>query len=162
MAEESISLKPFLIGDPPNKALSACAAAATAALKTELVDVGALDGRDLSTEIPEKLEQIFDIRLTDVLAAWKDYQELTECADPTTHPADETTTLPMVDHCIETSCGPASMSSLARGRRSASHSRLAEGWSSRLLSSRSKTPPFGQSVSALAEPREASNARGSR
>jgi len=107
MAEESISLKPFLLGDPPNKALSECVVAATAALDAGLVDLGALDWRDLTTEIAQKLEQMFDIRLTDVLAsAWKDYEALTECADPTKHPADETISLPMVEHRIETSLRP--------------------------------------------------------
>ncbi len=107
MAEESISLKPFLLGDPPNAALSQCVAAATAALNTGIVDLGALDWRDLATEIAEKLEQMFDIRLTDVLAsAWKDYEELRECADPAKHPADETISLPMVDHRIETTLRP--------------------------------------------------------
>ncbi len=107
MAEESISLKPFLLGDPPNKALSECAAAATAALNTGLVGLGTLDWAELATEIGEKLEEMFDIRLSDVLtAAWKDYQALTECADRTKHPADETIRLPMVDHSIETTLRP--------------------------------------------------------
>jgi hypothetical protein len=107
MAEESISLKPFLLGDPPNKALSECAAAAAAALNTGLVGLGALDWAGLATEIGEKLEQMFDIRLSDVLAAaWKDYQALTDCADRTKHPADETIRLPMVDHRIETILRP--------------------------------------------------------
>ena len=106
MAEESISLKPFLLGDPPDKALSECAAA-TAALNTGLVGLGALDWAELATEISEKLEQMFDIRLTDVLAtAWKDYQALAECADPSKHPAGETIRLPMVDHSIETTLRP--------------------------------------------------------
>jgi hypothetical protein len=107
MAEESISLKPFLLGDPPNKALSECVGAVTAALNTGLFDLGALDLRDLATEIAQKLEEMFDIRLTDVLAsAWKDYQALTECADPAKHPADETISLPLVDHSIETNLRP--------------------------------------------------------
>jgi hypothetical protein len=107
MAEESISLKPFLLGDPPNKALSECTAAAAAALKTGLVDLSALDWRDLATEITQKLEEMFDIRLTDVLAsAWKDYEALNDCADSAKHPADETISLPMVQHRIETSLRP--------------------------------------------------------
>lgn len=163
MAEESISLKPFLLGDPPNKALSECAAAAAAALKTGLVDLGALDWRDLATEITQKLEEMFDIRLTDVLAsAWKDYEALNDCADPAKHPADETISLPMVQHRIETSCGPASTSPSALSRRSALHSRSPVGSSSKASSSRSKMPPFWQSGSARAAPKEASNARGSR
>jgi hypothetical protein len=107
MTEESISLKPFLLGDPPNAGLSKCVAAATAALNTGIVDLGALDRRDLAIEIAEKLEQMFDIRLIEVLAsAWKHCEELSECADPTKHPADETISLPMVDHRIEEILGP--------------------------------------------------------
>jgi hypothetical protein len=107
MADDSISLKPFLLGDPPDKGMSACIAAATAALSTGVVDPRRIDWSDIATEIGQKLEEMFDIRLTDVLAAaWKDYEALTECADPTKHPADETISLPMVDHSIETSLRP--------------------------------------------------------
>jgi hypothetical protein len=107
MPEESISLKAFLLGDPPNAALLECVAAATAAVGTGLVDLRRLDWGDLATEIGEKIEQMFDIRLTDVLtAAWRGYEKVTECADPAKHPADETINLPIVDHSIETSLRP--------------------------------------------------------
>jgi hypothetical protein len=107
MVEESISLKPFLLGDPPNAALSECVAAASVALKTGLFDLHQLDWGELAEEIMQKLEQMFDIRLIDTLAAaWKDYEALIECADPTKHSADETISLPLVDHSIETSSRP--------------------------------------------------------
>jgi hypothetical protein len=107
MPEESISLKPFLLGDPPEAALMECVAAVTAALKTGLVDLRRLDWGDLAIEIAQKLEQMFDIRLTDVLtAAWRDYEAVAECADPAKHPPDETISLPMVDHSIERSLRP--------------------------------------------------------
>jgi hypothetical protein len=107
MAEEDISLKPFLLGDPPDGALSQCVKVAAVALTTGLGALGQLDWSDLATEIAQKLKQMFDIKLIDVLAtAWKDYEALTESADPTRHPADETISLPMLDHRVETSLRP--------------------------------------------------------
>jgi hypothetical protein len=107
MAEESISLKAFLLGDPPQAALLKCVAAATATVKTGLIDLPRLDWGDFATEIAQKLEEMFDVKLTDVLiAAWRDYEKVTECADPTKHPADETISLPLVEHAIETSLRP--------------------------------------------------------
>jgi hypothetical protein len=106
MEEESISLKSFLLGDPPNKTLSKCAAAVTTVLKAG-GDIRELDWRDLSADIAQELERMFDIRLTDVLAsAWKDYHELTKCADLSKHPANEMISLPMVDQHIETVLRP--------------------------------------------------------
>lgn len=107
MSEDSPSLRTFILGDPPNAALSQCVASVTAALGTGLFDVRRFDWSSLAGDISEKLEQMFDIRLTDILAAaWKDYQALLDCADPAKHPADETISLPMVDHRIETTLRP--------------------------------------------------------
>ena len=107
MEQESISLKWFLLGDPPNKALSECAAAALGTLQGGLPDIGTIDWQALSTDIAQELEEMFDIRITDVLAsAWEDYQELAESADPTKHPANEMISLPIVDHRIETTLKP--------------------------------------------------------
>ena len=53
MAEESISLKAFLLGDPPQGALLKCVAAATAAVKTGLIDLPRLDWGDFATEIAQ-------------------------------------------------------------------------------------------------------------
>ena len=106
MENESISLKCFLLGDHPDKTLSTCAAASIALLKAG-GDIHDVDWRELSADIARELEQIFDIRLTDVLAsAWKDYRALGECADPIAHPADEMISLPMIDHSIETALQP--------------------------------------------------------
>jgi hypothetical protein len=107
MSEDSPSLRTFILGDPPNAALAQCVASVTAALGTSLFDVRHFDWSSLAGEISEKLEQMFDIRLTDILAAaWKDYQALLDCADPSKHTADETISLPMVDHRIETTLKP--------------------------------------------------------
>jgi hypothetical protein len=107
MAEEDISLKPFLLGDPPHEALAACVSGATAALKTGLVDPRRIDWSGLAGDIAQKIEKMFDIRLIDVFtAAWKDYAALTDCADRAKHPADETISLPMVEHSIETTLRP--------------------------------------------------------
>jgi hypothetical protein len=107
MSEDSLSLRTFILGDPPNAALSQCVASVTAALGTSLFDVRHFDWSSLAGEISEKLEQMFDIRLTDILAAaWKDYQALLDCADPSKHTAEETISLPVVDHRIETTLKP--------------------------------------------------------
>jgi|HubBroStandDraft_6_1064221.scaffolds.fasta_scaffold308835_3 hypothetical protein len=107
MSEDSPSLKAFILGDPPNAALSQCVASVTAALGTSLFDVRHFDWSSLAGDILEKLEQMFDIRVTDILAAaWKDYQALIDCADPAKHSADETISLPMADHHVETSLQP--------------------------------------------------------
>jgi hypothetical protein len=106
MESESISLKCFLLGDHPNKALSACAAAGIALLKAG-ADIRDVDWRELSSDIEQELEQVFDVRLIDLLAsAWKDYRALGECADPIAHPANEMISLPMIDHSIETALQP--------------------------------------------------------
>jgi hypothetical protein len=95
MSEDSPSLKAFILGDPPNAALSQCVASVTAALGTSLFDVRHFDWSSLAGDISEKLEQMFDVRVTDILAAaWKDYQALIDCADPAKHSADETISLP--------------------------------------------------------------------
>ena len=107
MSEDSLSLRTFILGDPPNAALAQCVASVTAALGTSLFDVRHFDWSSLAGEISEKLEQMFDIRLTDILAAaWKDYQALLDCADPSKHTAEETISLPVVDHRIETTLKP--------------------------------------------------------
>src|SRR6516164_7365285 len=107
MSEDSLSLRTFILGDPPNAALSQCVASVTAALGTSLFDGRHFDWSSLAGEISEKLEQMFDMRLTDMLAAaWKDYQALLDCADPSKHTAEETINLPMVDHRIETTLKP--------------------------------------------------------
>jgi hypothetical protein len=107
MAEEDISLRPLLLGDPPHEALAACVSAATAALKAGLVDPRRIDWSTLAADIAQKIETMFDIRLIDVLtAAWTDYAALADCADPARHPADQTIWLPMVEHSIETILRP--------------------------------------------------------
>jgi hypothetical protein len=107
MSQDAVSLKAFILGDPPNAALSECVASVTAALGASPVDVRHFDWSGLAGDITEKLEEMFDIKLVDVFSsAWKDYEALIDCADPSKHTADETISLPMVDHSIETTLRP--------------------------------------------------------
>ncbi len=107
MTQDALSLKTFVLGDPPDIALSQCVAAVTAALGASFADVRRIDWSSLAGDIAEKLEEMFDISLTDIFAsAWKDYEALIDCADPSKHSADETISLPMVDHRIETTLRP--------------------------------------------------------
>jgi hypothetical protein len=48
MSEDSPSLKAFILGDPPNAALSQCVASVTAALGTSLFDVRHFDWSSLA------------------------------------------------------------------------------------------------------------------
>src|SRR6185312_7028914 len=69
MSEDSLSLRTFILGDPPNAALSQCVASVTAALGTSLFDVRHFDWSSLAAD-------------------------------------DETISLPMADHHVETSLKP--------------------------------------------------------
>ena len=53
MSEDSLSLRTFILGDPPNAALSQCVASVTAALGTGLFDVHHFDWSSLAGEISE-------------------------------------------------------------------------------------------------------------
>jgi hypothetical protein len=107
MAQDSLSLKAFVLGDPPAAALSQCVAAVTAALGASFADVRRVDWSSIAVDIADKLEEMFDVSLADIFAsAWKDYEALIDCADPAKHTSDETISLPMVDHRIETTFRP--------------------------------------------------------
>lgn len=143
MAEDDISLKPFLLGDRPRKALAACVAGATAALKTAVADPRRIDWGGLASDITEKIEEMFDIRLIDVFAtAWNDYAALADCADPARHPADETISLPMVEHSIETTLRPCLDVVIAPRPPIRSNSRSLASSKSKASFSRSRTPAF--------------------
>ena len=107
MSDNGTSLKALLLGEPPSAAISASVGAATAALKAGLIDLPRIDWRQIASGVSDKVEEMFEIRLSDVLAgAWRDYRELRECADPAKHSADEIISLPLVDHSIETTFRP--------------------------------------------------------
>jgi hypothetical protein len=107
MAQDNLSLKAFVLGDPPDAALSQCVAAVTAALGASFADVRRIDWSSIAADIGEKLKEMFDVSLADIFAsAWKDYQALTDCADSSKHSSDETISLPMADHRIETTLRP--------------------------------------------------------
>src|ERR1700736_3897012 len=160
MSEDSPSLKAFILGDPPNAALSQCVASVTAALGTSLFDVRHFDWSSLAGDILEKLEQMFDIRVTDILAAaWKDYQALIDCADPAKHSADEKISLPWPITTLRQASSRASKSLSASGHRSGSRSRSLVISNSRGWSSRSRTPASAHCGSEPVAPKAASNAK---
>ncbi len=107
MSDHDISLRAVLLGETPSAAVTACVGAATAALKTGVIDMPRLDWAQIASGLAGKVEAMFDIGLSDVLAgAWRDYREIGECADPAKHAADEAISLPMADHVIETAFEP--------------------------------------------------------
>ena len=107
MSDHDISLRAVLLGETPSAAITAYVAAASAALKTGVIDMPRLDWAQIASGLAGKVEAMFDIGLSDVLAgAWRDYRELRDCADPAKHAADEAISLPMVDHVIETTFEP--------------------------------------------------------
>ena len=107
MADDRISALPLLLGDAPSAAISACAAAVTSAVQVGAAGTAQVDWAGVAADIGEKIEEMFDINLVDVIVgAWKDLQELKECADRAKHPPDETIRLPLVDHTISASLKP--------------------------------------------------------
>jgi hypothetical protein len=102
-----LSLTPLLLGEPPSVAISACVAGATAALKLGLVDAPRIDWSHLGADLAEKITGMFDIDLIDVVvSAWHDFRELQDCADPAKHAADETISLPLIDHVVDSKLQP--------------------------------------------------------
>jgi hypothetical protein len=108
MADGGISLKALLLGDAPSAAIAACVGAVSAAAHGALAAAAPpVDWTGLAADIGEKIEEMFDIPLIGVMVgAWQDLRELHDCADPDKHPADETITLPLVDHHLEASFEP--------------------------------------------------------
>jgi len=107
MADDHISALPLLLGDTPSAAISSCAAMVTAAVRACGVDTARVDWAGFTVDISEKIEEMFHIDLIPtIVGAWNDLRELKECADRSKHPADETISLPLVDHTIETSFKP--------------------------------------------------------
>jgi hypothetical protein len=107
MADSSINALPLLLGDAPSAAVSACAAAVTAAVHAGLVGAPQVDWSGFTVAIGEKIEEMFDINLIGVITgAWEDLRELRECADPRNHPPDESISLPLIDHHIDATVKP--------------------------------------------------------
>src|SRR4249920_699586 len=102
MADSGITALPLLLGDASAAAISACAAAATSAVQVGLVGVPNVDWRGVVTAIGAKIEEMFDVNLIELIAgAWEDLRELRECADSRKHPADESISLPLIDHHVD-------------------------------------------------------------
>ena len=107
MADSSINALPLLLGDAPSAAISTCAAAVTAAVHVGLVGAPQVDWAGFNVAIGEKIQEMFDIDLIGVITgAWEDLRELRECADPRKHPPDESISLPLIDHHIESTLKP--------------------------------------------------------
>src|SRR5271166_4475901 len=108
MAANEINAKQLLLGDTPSAAVSMCAGAAIAEVKTNPVTIAAhVDWSGVVADIGTKIEEMLDINLAAAIAdAWRDVEEVKACADPTKHPPDETIFLPMAEHDIEASLKP--------------------------------------------------------
>jgi len=107
MADSGITALPLLFGDTPSTAISACAAAVTAAVRVGLTGAPNVDWSGFTVAIGEKIKEMFDIDLIPVITgAWEDLRELQECADPRTHPPDESISLPLIDHHIDSTLKP--------------------------------------------------------
>jgi hypothetical protein len=101
-----INLKPVLLGDSPSATVSASADAASAVARRSLEDTP-VDWQSLTIEIGDKIEDMFDIPLVDVMIdAWRDLRELKDCADPDTHPPDACMTLALGNLDLEVSFEP--------------------------------------------------------
>ena len=107
MADSRMTALPLLVGDAPSATISACAGAVTSAVQVGLVAAPNVDWSGLATAIGEKIEEMFDIDLIELITgAWGDLRELRECADPRKHPADESISLPLIDHHIDATVNP--------------------------------------------------------
>jgi hypothetical protein len=107
MANDHISALPLLLGDTPSAAVSACAEAVTAAVRAGEIGTAQVDWAGFAADVGEKIEDMFNIDLVAmIVGAWGDFQELKECANRSKHPADETISLPLVDHTIDASYKP--------------------------------------------------------
>jgi hypothetical protein len=107
MTDSRLTAVPLLLGDAPAAAISACAAAVTSAVQVGLVGAPNVDWRSVATAIGEKIKAMFDINLIELITgAWEDLRELRECADSRKHPADESISLPLIDHHIDATVRP--------------------------------------------------------
>jgi hypothetical protein len=107
MSEDEITLKWFLWDNPPVDGASLCHDGAMVALKASVGELPGLDLAGLGAAIKEKIEEIFDVSLSEILrGAWLDYQQIRDCADPEKHPADETIRLKLATHEIKSTHRP--------------------------------------------------------
>lgn len=107
MSENEVTLKWFLCENPPVDGASLCVDGAMAALKASMSALPALDWTELGAAIKEKIGEMFDVRLSDILrGVWLDYQQIRECADPRKHPPDETIRVKLATHEITSTHRP--------------------------------------------------------
>jgi hypothetical protein len=107
MDDSGINLKPVLLGDEPDAAVSACVNATVTKTKTTLGTAPGVDWPGLADTVADRIEDMFDIPLLGLFtAAWKDFHELADAADPDEHGPDETLHVALFDHAFEASFTP--------------------------------------------------------
>jgi hypothetical protein len=107
MDDNGINLKPVLLGDRPDIAVSACVDATVARTKTTLGTAAGVDWPSLADTVADRIEGMFDIPLLGLFtAAWKDFRELADAADTDRHGPDEILRVALVDHAFEASFTP--------------------------------------------------------
>jgi hypothetical protein len=107
MSDENVTLKWFMWDNPPVEGAKLCLEGATVALKTSLTAVPGLDWDIVGDAVREKIDEIFDVSLVDILSgAWLGYQQIRDCADPDKHPPDETIRLKLTPHEIKSTHRP--------------------------------------------------------
>jgi hypothetical protein len=107
MDDSVINLKPVLLGDGPDVAVSACVNATVARTKTTLGTAPAIDWPGLADAVADRIEDMFDIPLLGLFTdAWKDFHELADAADTDRHGPDELLHVALIDHAFEASFTP--------------------------------------------------------
>ncbi len=107
MSDNEITLKWFLCENPPLDGPSLCVDGAMVALKASTSALPGLDWTELGAAMKEKIEEIFDVSLSDILrGVWLDYQQIRECADQKKHPPDETIRVKLATHEITSAHRP--------------------------------------------------------
>lgn len=107
MANAGINLKSLLLGDTPDATISTCTAMASSVARHSSDALPEIDWPSLAGDIGEKIGEMFDIPLVDLLiGAWNDLRALRDCGDPSRGGAGAHDTVPLVDHDLEASFKP--------------------------------------------------------
>jgi len=107
VANAGINLKSLLLGDTPDATISTCTAMASSVARHSSDALPEIDWPSLAGDIGEKIGEMFDIPLVDLLiGAWNDLRALRDCGDPSRGGAGAHDTVPLVDHDLEASFKP--------------------------------------------------------